>query len=139
MRVRLSSIGILALASLAAAPFAGAGSVVIVADHGGFSPETIRTVRSLVVTELGLRGIDVGETTGARDREFVLRLGRLDQKVLITLEDVVPPKTTPRRSRRASRVQTWSSLPRVRAAEPEPAPAGSSPWDFSCSPRSSSR
>jgi hypothetical protein len=95
MRARSSFLAVLALASLAAAPSAGAGAVVIVAEDGGFAPETIRTVRSLVVTELGLRGIDVGENAGARDREFVLRLGRLDQKVLITLEDVVPPKTTP--------------------------------------------
>jgi hypothetical protein len=95
MRVRLSIFAVLALASLAAAPPAGASAVVIVAEDGGFPPETVKTVRSLAVTELRTRGIDVVEITGARDREFVLRLGRLDQKVLITLEDREPPSTTP--------------------------------------------
>jgi hypothetical protein len=95
MRVRLSSIAILALVSLAAAPFAGAGAVVIVADHGGFSPETVKTVRSLAVAELRTRGIEVGDEPGAAGGEFVLRLGRLDQKVLITLEHCEPPGTTP--------------------------------------------
>jgi hypothetical protein len=95
MRVRLSFLAVLALASLAAAPPAGASAVVTVAEDGGFPPETVKTVRSLAVTELRTRGIDVVEAAGARDREFVLRLGRLDQKVLITLEDLAPPSTTP--------------------------------------------
>jgi hypothetical protein len=95
MCTRLSVLAVLALASLAAAPPAGASAVVVVAEDGGFAPDTVRTVRSLAVTELRTRGIDVAEDTGARDREFVLRLGRLDRKVLITLEDVEPPKTTP--------------------------------------------
>ena len=95
MRTRLSILAVLALASLLGAPFAGASVVVIVAEDGGFPPDTVKTVRSLAVTELRARGIEVGEEPGARDREFVLRLGRLDQKVLITLEDLEPPKTTP--------------------------------------------
>ena len=95
MRVRLSAVATLALASLAAAPFAGASAVVIVAEDGGFSPDTVKTVRSLAVTELRARGIEVGEERGAADGEFVLRLGRLDQKVLITLEHFEPPGTTP--------------------------------------------
>jgi hypothetical protein len=95
MRARLSILAVLALASLAATPSAGASAVVIVAEDGGFPPDTVQTVRSLAVTELRTRGIDVGEDTRTRDREFVLRLGRLDQKVLITLEDLEPPKTTP--------------------------------------------
>ncbi len=95
MRTRLSVFAMLALASLAASPAAGASAVVIVAEDGGFPPETVRTVRSLAVTELRTRGIDVRDEAPAGDREFVLRLGRLDQKVLITLEDLAPPRTTP--------------------------------------------
>ena len=95
MRPCLSTLAVLALASLAAAPFAGASAVVVVAEDGGFPPDTVRTVRSLAVTELRARGIDVGEEPRPQDREFVLRLGRLDQKVLITLEDLEPPRTTP--------------------------------------------
>jgi len=95
MRTRLSIVVVLALASLAAVPAARASAVVIVAEDGGFPPETVRTVRSLAVTELRTRGIDVGDESPTRDREFVLRLGRLDQKVLITLEDLEPPRTTP--------------------------------------------
>src|SRR5512136_2911772 len=95
MRTRLSVFAVLALASLAASPVAGASAVVIVAEDGGFPPDTVKTVRSLAVTELRSRGVDVGEETPTREREFVLRLGRLDQKVLITLEDLEPPRTTP--------------------------------------------
>jgi len=95
MRVQWLSVALLALASLAAAPFARASAVVIVADDGGFAPGTVRAVRSLAVTELRTRGIEVEEETRGGEREFVLRLGRLDQKVLITLEDLEPPRTTP--------------------------------------------
>lgn len=95
MRRQWAFVAVLALASLAAAPVAGASAIVIVAEDGGFAPETVKTVRFLAVTELRARGIDVGEDERARDREFVLRLGRLDQKVLITMEDLEPPKTTP--------------------------------------------
>ena len=63
MRARLSILAMLALASLAAAPFAGASAVVIVAEDGGFPPDTVQTVRSLAVAELRTRGIDVEEET----------------------------------------------------------------------------
>jgi len=95
MRAWLSTLAVLALASLAAAPCAGASAVVIVAEDGGFPPDTVKTVRFLAVTELRTRGIDVVEEPRTQGREFVLRLGRLDQKVLITLEDLAPPRTTP--------------------------------------------
>jgi len=95
MRTRLSVFAALAVASLVAAPGARASAVVIVAEDGGFPPDTVKTVRSLAVTALRSRGIDVGDEAPARDREFVLRLGRLDQKVLITLEDLAPPRTSP--------------------------------------------
>ena len=95
MRTRLPLLAVLALASLAASPAAGANAVLIVAEDGGFPPETVSTVKSLAAVELRTQGIDVLEGLDARDREFVLRLGRLDQKVVITLEDLAPPKTTP--------------------------------------------
>ncbi|HEX9187795.1 MAG TPA: hypothetical protein VGB87_12010, partial [Vicinamibacteria bacterium] len=76
-------------------PGAEASAVVIVAEDGGFSPDTVKAVRSLAVTELRARGVEVGEKPGGADREFVLRLGRLDQKVLITLESLEPPSTLP--------------------------------------------
>jgi hypothetical protein len=95
MRARLSVLAVLALASPAASWAAGASALVVVADDGGFPPETVKTVRSLAVTELRTRGIEVLEEPRAQEREFVLRLGRLDQKVLITLEELDPPNTTP--------------------------------------------
>ena len=61
MRTRLSLLAVLALASLAASPAAGASAVVIVAEDGGFPPDTVKTVRSLAVAELRTRGIDVGD------------------------------------------------------------------------------
>ncbi len=94
MHTRLSAFAVLALASLVA-PSAEASAIVVVAEDGGFPPDTVKTVRSLAVSELRTHGIDVADETPARDREFVLRLGRLDQKVLITLEDLAPPRTTP--------------------------------------------
>jgi hypothetical protein len=95
MRARLSTFAILALASLAATSRAGASAVVVVAEDGGFSPATVQTLRSLTAAELRSRGVEVSLEGGVADREFVLRLGRLDRKVLITLEDVEPPKQTP--------------------------------------------
>ena len=95
MRARLSMLAVLALASLAAAPVAGSSAVVVVAEDGGFPAATVQTVRSLTATELRARGVDVrDDTTGAR-RRFELSLGRLEQKVLITLADVAPPATVP--------------------------------------------
>lgn len=113
MRTRLSIAAVLALASLAAAPVAGASAVVIVAEDGGFPAAAVRTVRSLTATELRARGIEVRDDprfeqavtldpetlatlTGAGvSRLFVLRLGRLEQKVLITLEELAPPAPAP--------------------------------------------
>ena len=109
MRTRLPVLVVLALASLAAAPAAGESAIVVVAEDGGFPPAAVRTVRSLAATELRARGLDVREDprfqgtvslgpealatlldTGA-SRVLVLRLGRLEQKVLITLEELAPP------------------------------------------------
>ncbi|HSD65132.1 MAG TPA: hypothetical protein VLF95_00440 [Vicinamibacteria bacterium] len=95
MRLRLSILAILALLWPAITPAAGASAVVRVAEDGGFPPDTVRTIRSLAESELRARGVEVGEEAPAPGREFVLRLGRLDKKVLITLEDLAPPRTTP--------------------------------------------
>jgi len=113
MRTRLSILAVLALASLAAAPVAGASAVVIVAEDGGFPAAAVRTVRSLTATELRARGVEVRDdprfqeavtldqetlailTEAGVSRLFVLRLGRLEQKVLITLEELAPPAAAP--------------------------------------------
>jgi hypothetical protein len=113
MYTRLPILAVLALASLATAPVAGASALVVVAEDGGFPPPAVRTVRSLAATELRARGIDVREDPRFQDvvslgpetlatladagasRVFVLRLGRLEQKVLITLEELAPPATVP--------------------------------------------
>ena len=95
MRTRSSLLAVLGLASLAASPVAGASAVVVVAEAGGFPPATVQTVRSLTTTELRARGVDVGDDPAAASRQFVLRLGRLEQKVLVTLEDVALPATVP--------------------------------------------
>jgi hypothetical protein len=68
---------------------------VVVAEDGGFPETAVQTVQSLAATELRVRGVVVREEQDESSRRFVLRLGRLDQKVLVTLEDVVPPATTP--------------------------------------------
>ncbi len=113
MRTRLPILVVLALASLAAAPVAGESAIVIVAEDGGFPPAAVRTVRSLAATELRGRGLDVREdprfegtitldpetratlADAGASRVFVLRLGRLEQKVLITLEELAPPAAAP--------------------------------------------
>ena len=112
MRTRLPILAVLALASLAAAPVAGESAIVVVAEDGGFPPAAVRTVKSLAATELRGRGLDVREDprfegtvslgpetlvtlAGAgASRVFVLRLGRLEQKVLITVEELAPPAAT---------------------------------------------
>jgi hypothetical protein len=93
MRILLSLVAVLALAAPAAA--ADASAVVVVAEDGGFPPEAVRTVRSLTATELRARGVDVVTDSKDATHQFKLSLGRLDQKVLITLEDVVPPASSP--------------------------------------------
>ena len=95
MRTRLSLLAVLVLASLAAPAAAGASAVVVVAEEGGFPPATVQTVRSLTTTELRARGVDVRDDATGASRHFVLRLGRLEQKVLVTLEDVALPATVP--------------------------------------------
>jgi hypothetical protein len=97
----------------AAAGTAGANAIVIVAEGADFSAESLRTLRSIATTELRARGVSVvederlrgvqpvgPETMGlARDlgaeRIFVLRLGRLQRKVLMSLEELRPPSETP--------------------------------------------
>lgn len=90
----LSLLAALALATLAAPSAAAASAVVVVADDGGFPAESVRTVKALAATELRARGVDVRDDPAGADREFVLRLGRLDRKVLITLESLTPPEGT---------------------------------------------
>jgi hypothetical protein len=95
MRNLVSVVAVLALAAPAAAGPIEASAVVVVAEDGGFPAATVHTVRSLAATELRVRGVDVRDEPGEAQRRFVLSLGRLDQKVLITLADVVPPATEP--------------------------------------------
>jgi hypothetical protein len=94
MRRVSSFVAAVALAAPAAWAAAGVSAVVVVAEDGGFPAATVQTVRSLTAAELRARGVDVGDEENASHR-FVLSLGRLEQKVLITLEDVVPPATVP--------------------------------------------
>jgi len=90
-----------------------ADAVVIVAEDAGLDAHTVRTVRSLLSTELRARGIPVREEprlAGPRtldadtraaivdsgaDRLFVLHLGRLDRKILMSLEELVPDTLVP--------------------------------------------
>ena len=113
MRTRLPILVMLALAPLTAAPVAGESAIVIVAEDGGVPPAAVRTVRSLAATELRGRGLDVREdprfegtiildpetratlADAGVSRVFALRLGRLEQKVLITLEELAPPAAAP--------------------------------------------
>jgi len=102
-----------ALASSGAAASASANAVVIVAEGTDFDAESLRTVRSIATTELRARGVAVvedehlegvqplgpetmslAEGLGA-ERVFVLRLGRLRKKVLMSLEEIQPPSQTP--------------------------------------------
>jgi hypothetical protein len=90
-----------------------AGSVVAVAEDGGFGAETVRTVRSMASSELrkhGLAVTDAPQLEGVTavtpeamqalaglgaDRLFVVRLGRLDEKVPMALEEVDPTSLAP--------------------------------------------
>jgi hypothetical protein len=92
---------------------ARADAVVLVTEDGGFEPETVRTLRSLLSTDLRARGIPVVEDArfteprpldsatraavveSRADRLFVLRLGRLDKKVVLSLEELVPDTLLP--------------------------------------------
>jgi hypothetical protein len=102
-----------ALASLGGATTAWANAIVIVAEGGDFSRESLGTVRSIATTELRARGVPVveddrldgvhpvgPETLGlavdlGADRIFVFRLGRLQKKVLMSLEEIEPPSEAP--------------------------------------------
>ena len=96
-----------------AAAVAGASAIVVVAEGGNLAAESLQTVRSIATTELRARGvpvvederlagvlsvepeaIDLAGTLGA-ERVFVFRLGRLGQKVLMSLEEIRPPGQTP--------------------------------------------
>jgi hypothetical protein len=97
----------------AAASAAGASAVVIVAEGADLGAESLRTLRSIAATELRARGVPVvederldgvqpvgPETMGivselGAERVFVLRLGRLRTKVLMSLEELQPPSETP--------------------------------------------
>jgi len=98
-----------ALASSGAAATASASSIVIVAEGADFSAESLRTVRSIAATELRARGVAVIENErldgvhpvgseamalaadlGA-ERVFAFRFGRLQKKVLMSLEELEPP------------------------------------------------
>jgi hypothetical protein len=102
-----------ALAATGAASTAWANAVVIVAEGADFSSESLRTVRSIAVSELRARGVPVleadrlegvhpltpetmalAEDLGA-ERAFLLRLGRLEEKVLMSLEEVRVPSQAP--------------------------------------------
>jgi hypothetical protein len=102
----------LALVS-AAAGAAGASAIVIVAEGADLGADSLRTLRSIATTELQARGVPVIEDerlqgirpVGAEtmslaselgaDRVFVLRLGRLQRKVLMSLEELQPPSEAP--------------------------------------------
>ena len=104
------------LLAFAGGTSAGADAVVIVAEDGGFDTPTVRTVRSLMSTALRARGIPVIEDArfaepcpldtetrvalaeSGADRLFVLRLGRLGKKVLMSLEELVPDTLAPVRT-----------------------------------------
>ncbi len=108
MNVR--SLAVTLLAGLAAAGTVGADSIVVVAEDGDFPATTVRTVRSIVSTELRKQGVVVRDdarydTATPVDADslksldvttvFVLRLGRLDQKVPMTLEERDPRQVPP--------------------------------------------
>lgn len=107
------SVFAVALASTGLASDAWANSVVIVTEGADFSDESLRTVRSIATTELRARGVPVIETErldGVRPlddqtmaviqdlgvgRAFAFRLGRLNKKVLMSLEEIQPPSEAP--------------------------------------------
>jgi hypothetical protein len=102
-----------ALVFAGAASAAGASAIVIVAEGGGLPADSLQTIRSIAATELRARDVPVVEdarlagvlTLGPEmarlaaalgaERVFVLRLGQLGQKVLMSLEEIQPPGETP--------------------------------------------
>ena len=102
-----------ALMTLGLLPEANANAVVVVAEGGGFGSESVQTMRSIAATELRAHGIAVLDDTrfeGVTPIEsntmnaaaelgvqqlFVLRLGRLQEKVLMSLEELQVPSQSP--------------------------------------------
>jgi len=102
-----------ALMTLGVIPEAHANSAVVVAEGGGFSTESLQTLRSIAATELRAHGIGVIEdarfegitpiesnTMNAAadlgvEKLFVLRLGKLRKKVLMSLEELQVPSQSP--------------------------------------------
>ena len=95
MRILMSTVAFLALAAPAVAAAREVSASLVVAEDGGFPAAAVQTVRSLAATELRVRAWTCATSRARHSRRFVLSLGRLDQKVLITLADVVPPATVP--------------------------------------------
>ena len=112
MRKAVGAFLTLLLLSMAAAGSAGAAAVVLVAEDGGVDAPTVQTVRTIASTELRVRGVvltddpryhvtvplteeTLRELAGQGvDRLFVVRLGPLGQKVVISMEEVRPPEAT---------------------------------------------
>jgi len=102
-----------AFSILGMATGARADAVVVVAEGAGSSPEAVETIRSIAATELRAHGVAVLEDTRFRgvvsvdpeamqaarelgaDRLFVFRLGELRKKILMSLEELQPPSSTP--------------------------------------------
>jgi hypothetical protein len=135
------------LASSGGAGPAGAKAVVIVAEGGGVAADSLQTVRSIAATELRARGVSViddGRLDGVRpvspeamslaaelgaQRVFAFRLGRLGNKILMSLEELEPPSEAPvhvARLTASSLDESDTVIPRlVRAVvEREPIAAG---------------
>ncbi len=113
MRKAVFAFSVLLLLSLADAGAAHAAAVVLVAEDGGYDAPTVQTVRTIASTELRVQGVPVIDDPSYRatvaptdevlrgvvalgaDRLFVLRLGRLGEKVMISLEELAPPDPRP--------------------------------------------
>jgi hypothetical protein len=111
MLIRLLSV--LLLLGTTGAGVAHAAAVVLVAEDGGFDAATLQTLRTIAATELRVHGVVVTDDPryhtavaltpealqdlagqGA-ERLFVLRLGRLGEKVMISLEELQVPEPQP--------------------------------------------
>lgn len=109
--MRALTIALFALTCLGIAGNARPDADVVVAETGGFPAETIRTVRTIAANELRRHGVPVRDESAAGTAEgvddpgaleasgaariFVLRLGRLDAKVPISLEEREPKNAVP--------------------------------------------
>jgi hypothetical protein len=106
MRNLTCAMAVLSVTCLGSASGVSAGAVVIVREDGGFEATTVRTLRSMLATELRKHGLVVGDEspTGSEtlsdlgergiERIFVLHIGRLDKKVPFALEEQVPGQST---------------------------------------------